>query len=222
MSKTKYLRSLVIAGVMMSSSAQAVSILGAGLQGNDLTDPENNANQSSLTGYDAIFRSSHESQFNSEGAFNVFDNTVGSGDAKWCCDGPTVWVEADFGSQQYDLTSFTITSGNDASNRDPDQWSISGSNDGINYDAIFSYANDSLSPFSGRNQTLLYTGSSDTFAMGSYSIFRYEATSVVAGGTHQINELEFFGTEAAVPEPSIIALFGVGLAGLWFARRRQA
>jgi hypothetical protein len=222
MNKTKYLRSLIIAGVMMSSSAQAGVILTAGLQGNDLTDPEDNASSSSYLNYDAIFRSSHEPQFNAEGAFNVFDNTVGSGDAKWCCDGPTVWVEADFGSQQYDLTSFTITSGNDVSNRDPDQWSISGSNDGINYDAIFSYANDGTSPFTARKQTLLYTASLDTFAMGSYSIFRYEATSVVANGSHQINELEFFGTEAAVPEPSIIALFGLGLAGIGFARRRQS
>jgi hypothetical protein len=220
MNKTKYLRSLIIAGVMMSSSAQAVVTL-AGLQGNDLTDPEDDASQNSYQDYDAIFRSSHEPQFNAEGAFNVFDNTVGSGDAKWCCDGPTVWVEADFGSQQYDLTSFTITSGNDVPGRDPDQWSISGSNDGSNYHAIFSYAYDGTSPFNAREQTLLYTASSDTFAMGSYSIFRYEATSIVAGEMHQINELEFFGTEAAVPEPTIIALFGLGLAGLGFARRRQ-
>ena len=42
----------------------------------------------------------------------VLFTNVDGGDAKWCCDS-NGWVEADFGSKRYTLTSFTATSGTD-------------------------------------------------------------------------------------------------------------
>lgn len=205
--------------LIMGSAVHASMIL-PGLKGGDLTDPEDDADPSAYVNYDAIFRASDEEFFNSEGAFNVFDNTVGARDAKWCCDGTPVWVEADFGSNQFMLTSFTISSGNDVPRRDPDIWSILGSNDGMNYDTIFSYDDDGNSPFSARLQTVEYALGTDYKNDAAYSIFRYSAFSQVGGGLHQINELEFFGT-VSVPEPSILALFGSGLLGLGLARRKQ-
>ena len=55
---------------------------------------------------------SSDGQWGGEGAWNAFDNKVGSGDSKWCCNNPSQWVYVQF-SQAYVLSHFTITSGND-------------------------------------------------------------------------------------------------------------
>ena len=191
---------LTILILSLSSQLQASSILGTGsgaLLGGDLTDPENNG----IDGTDGSggnwnwtsIDASIDKSWTGEGAWNAFDNRVGSGNDKWCCDGPTQWVYVQF-SQAYVLSHFTITSGNDVSGRDPDIWKIQGSNNGSDWTDIFSYSNDGNSPFSARNQVIRYNGAEDDFATpSSYSYFRYLVTSVVSGSMHQINELEFFG-----------------------------
>ncbi len=71
-----------------SDIAQAEEILGVGtdsLLGGDLTDPEDDGLPDADEGYDAIFTSSEEPGFGGgEFAFNVFDNQLGGGNAKWC------------------------------------------------------------------------------------------------------------------------------------------
>jgi len=67
---------------------QAEEILGVGtdsLIGGDLTDPEDDGNPEVDDGYDAIFTANDEPGFGGgESAFNVFDNQLGPGNAKWC------------------------------------------------------------------------------------------------------------------------------------------
>ncbi|CAN7299564.1 PEP-CTERM sorting domain-containing protein [Pseudoduganella sp. LjRoot289] len=222
----KLLKALLVATILISSVAQAVVVRGSGttaLIGGDLTDPENNGNPEADVGYNASFRSSVEQGFGGgEYAFNVFDNQVGGGNDKWCCDGATVWVEANFGAKRYNLTKFTAASGNDAPERDADIWQIQGSNDGINYTSIFSYNNNGVSAWGGnRLQVLEYSKAGGDFSSNAaYSIFRYQATSVVGeGGMHQLNELEFFGTQ--VPEPGTLALSALGLIALVAGRRKK-
>lgn len=221
----KLMKFLLLVALLASSAAQAVVVRGTGagaLIGGDLTDPENNGNPELDVGYNATFRSSVEAGFGGgEYAYNVFDNRVGGGNDKWCCDGGTVWVEANFGSKRYTLSKFTATSGNDGPERDPDVWQILGSNDGVNYTAIFSYNKDGVSAWGNRLQVNEYSKAGGDFTSNdAYSIFRYQATSTMYnGGMHQLNELEFFGT--AVPEPGTLALGGLGLLALALSRRKK-
>jgi len=218
----KFIQAIVIASLLITSAAQAVVIRGTGtaaLVGKDLTDPENNGNPEANVGYNATFRSSVENGFGGdEFAYNVFDNRVGGGNDKWCCD-TNVWVEANFGTKRYSLTSFTAASANDVAGRDSDQWKILGSNDGVNYTTIFNYNRDGVSPWAQRLQVNQYKVGADFANPAAYSIFRYQSTSVVNASMHQLAELEFFGNE--VPEPSAMALFALALGGLAFSQRKK-
>ena len=195
---------LILLILESSNSVCARVILGTGtasLIGGDLTDEDDDGidgtdDAAGNWDWTSILASS-ENAWTSEGAYNVFDNKVGSGDSKWCCGGPTQWIYVQF-STSYVLTHFTITSGNDAGDRDPDQWEIQGSNDGTNWTTIFEYDDDGTSPFTDRQQVIRYNGGGDDFdTPAAYSYFRYIVTSIVSGSLHQINELEFFGTESS-------------------------
>lgn len=220
----KLIYALVVAATLLATSADASIIrpgyANAGLVGGDLTDPENNGNPEADIGYNATFRSSVEQGFGGgEYAFNVFDNRVGGGNDKWCCE-TNVWVEANFGSKRYTLTSFTASSANDVPGRDSNRWQILGSNDGINYTAIFSY-DKTQSVWTDRHQTVQFFAGTDYTLPASYSIFRYASTRVVSDSMHQLAELEFFGTQAEVPEPASILLISLGALG-FAARRKRA
>ena len=71
-----------------SDMVQAEEILGVGtdsLIGGDLTDPEDDGAPDADEGYNAIFSANEEPGFGGgEFSFNVFDNLLGGGNAKWC------------------------------------------------------------------------------------------------------------------------------------------
>lgn len=224
--KMKFLPLVILTTALslLTAPASASLILGTGTQaliGGDLTDPENDGLADSNVNYNATFRSSVEQGFGGrEYAFNVFDNILSGGNGKWCCNGGTVWVEADFGSDQYILDTFTLSSANDVASRDSDQWSILGSNDGVNYTTIFSYDVAGLSIWGAdRFEVVEFSNSDDYNVNTAYSIFRYQSTSVVSGSAHQLGEIEFFGTK--IPEPSTIAIFALGMIGLASRRLKK-
>jgi hypothetical protein len=229
---------LALAGTALD--AFAVTSLGTGtaaLIDGDLTDPENDGDQFAVTmppGQGANFNwtsisASSEPFFTpaggNEGAYDVFDNLVGATVDKWCCDPAPQNIAVTFAAP-YVLTRFTIASGNDAPERDPDVWFIEGSNDGTTWVPIFSYSNPGVSPFTQRLEVLRYDGGGVDFATpAAYTRFRYRVESTVTDGTlHQINELEFFGAQLfASNVPALdaralaalaLVLLGAGVFGL--------
>ena len=220
----KNLLSALLFGVcLLAANAQAVVVRGTGtaaLVGHDLTDPENDGLPDTNVNYNATFRASFEADFGGgEYAFNVFDNRLGGGNDKWCCD-PNGWVEASF-AKRYILTSFTASSANDGQIRDSDWWRILGSNDGVTYTTIFEYRNEGVSPWDKRLQVNQYSAGIDYATPAAYRTFRYQTLSTVYnGGLHQLGELEFFGT--AVPEPASLSLFALGAVALAARRRKRA
>ena len=182
-----------------------LTILGSGtaaLLDSDLTDPENNGNDSVSQGLDfnwSAITSSNESYFHvagegEAGAFDVFDNKVGNGEEKWCCDGVPlggmqhVTVEFD---AVVSLTHFTIASSGDSPQRDPRVWDILGSNDGVNFTPItrFNYSGQQI--WTERNQVIRVNLPA---ASQPYRFLRY-AVYATGSGEHALNEIEYFGTK---------------------------
>jgi len=226
---------LAVLAMMIFSSGQvrAVEVLGTGtasLLGNDLTDLNNDgveatyAPPANFGGFDATFFSSDEPGFEgAEAAYNVFDNVLGPGNAKWCCG--TVFpqiVGADFREAQPDkafrLTHFTVSSANDAPERDPVVWRIEGSNDGECWITIFSPDDLALavetlggapgtsiwgSDLPGSRLKVIRFDEGDDYDIQdtAYSMFRMvtHETGTTTGAFFQIGEIEFFGEEDDPP-----------------------
>jgi len=218
--------------LMAAQTSRAAVMLGYGagaLLKSDLTDPDNNINDNVAanppyygTGYDWLAAyASTENWFSpgsgSEASLDLFDNKVGSGEAKYCCNGGTQWVAVQL-PKQYVMTHFTIASDNDSgTNRDPDIWAIQGSNNSTNgndgvWTDIFSYNSDGTSPFnlgggSVENKVLRYDGGGTDFATPApYQWFRFQATSYGSANVLGLSELEFFG----VTQPALTATPGSG------------
>ncbi len=214
-----------------SSSQTTGHLLGYGaasLLGGDLADPDNNGAAAADTNYDVVqFFANDEPGFGGgEFSYNVFDNQVGGGNAKWCCSsandpGTSLHVGYQLATPKV-LTHFTITSDNDSgTGRDPAIWQIQGSNDGTNWDTIFDYGTGS-SPFTAgggsvENKVLLYTSSSapagiqaqdsngpDFESNLGYTYFRYNVDGAGGDGTgaHALGELEFFGMDPVALGPN--------------------
>ena len=63
-----------------------------------------------------------------ESAQSLFDGYV---DTKWLADSASAWAQYEFENDRaYAINSYTMTSANDASDRDPKSWEFLGSNDG--------------------------------------------------------------------------------------------
>ena len=158
----------------------------------DLTDPENNGYRDANVNYDAIFTSTDEPGFGGgEFSFNVFDNRVGGGNDKWCCNGPPHDLTAELAAPVV-LDRFTLTSSNDTPARDPRVWAIQGSNDGVSFTDIFAQDEPSLTVWTARNQVRLYEGDGVDFdEPAAYKYFRYHVGQT-GGGNHALNEIELF------------------------------
>jgi hypothetical protein len=198
---------LVIAYFVISTSdiAQASKVLGVGtgsLIGGDLTDPEDDGDPEQDKGYNAKFSSNDEPGFGGgEFAFNVFDNRLGPSNDKWCC-GPGggipkegLWVTDEL-EKPHLLTHFTVSSANDVPGRDPTDWEVQGSNDGIKFTTIFSQKGKSVWGDT-RLQVIRFDAGTDFEVQRTgYRFFRqvtFNTATNPAGAYFQIGEIEYFG-----------------------------
>lgn len=179
------------------------------LIGGDITDHENNGNDSTDAGsgfdWASITATSKASFSPSEGAFNVFDNKLGGGEAKWCCDPAPQSITVQMPASVA-LTHFTISSSNDAPERDPRVFAIQGSNDGVSFTNIFSFNDPGTSLWTSRDQVLEFTLPGPA---ANYTYLRYSVTAT-AGNTHALGEIEFFGNEGSVSDTD-----GDGMPNFW-------
>ncbi len=215
------------AGCLTTGTVKAYELIGVGtgaLIGNDLTDLANDGDPEVNDGYDATFDANDEPDFGGgESAFNVFDNILGPGNDKWCC-GPGggipedgLWVSAKLAGPHV-LTSFTVSSANDVPDRDPTEWAVQGSNDGVNYTDIFKYeAGDSVWGDT-RFQVAHFIGGVDfpkqTQAYNEFRFVTYNTASNPNGAYYQVGEIEFLGRPGANADGTPAAFVGgVGRIG---------
>lgn len=181
-----------------------LTILGTGtaaLLGADLTDPDNDLDDSTPEGAQfnwftatattkAFFGTGVQADATSMGAFDLFDNKLGPVNDKWCCGGPPASATLEFPGT-VSLTHFTIAPPDDRPERDPVDWQIQGSNDGLTFEPIFTQTDPIRTGiWTDRLQVVRCQLAAPSAA---YRYIRYECTTAVSG-QHALGELEFFGT----------------------------
>lgn len=151
----------------------------------------------------------------SEGVANAIDNQ------------PTKYLNFDELNTGFTVTpslglsivdGLSLTSANDAPERDPASFILSGSNDGLNFLEI---ASGPIDPFPTRffEQTLSFDN--DTPYLSYRLIFPTVANSAAANSM-QISEVELLGVLVSqVPQPATLALLVLGLAGVKALQRRR-
>ncbi|MDE0860545.1 MAG: hypothetical protein OSA93_10345 [Akkermansiaceae bacterium] len=193
-----------------SKSAVATVTLIDGLLGGDLTDPEDDGIDGETIFADGDNPQTAGENFNwisitanaeeyfgnfggSEGSFDVFDNQIGGGQNKLCCGGEPVEITVQF-EVAVSLTHITLTSSNDTPGRDPLDFEIQGSNDGIVFETIYARADDESIWGGTRDLTAQIDLPSPSDA---YEYIRYAVTRTGIG-VHAISEIEYFGETGPV------------------------
>lgn len=120
-----------------------------------------------------------------ETAAKAFDNqTIWS---KWMALTGTGWIDYDFaGSSAYAVNRYTLTSADDMPERDPRNWTLKGSNDGIHWTVLDTRSNES---FSSRNQTRSFSYSNSN----TYTVYRLDISANHGGTELQLAEIQLFG-----------------------------
>lgn len=102
-----------------------------------------------------------------EGLAKAFD---GSSSTKWMAYSTAPWIRYTFGgSASHTITSYAITSANDAPARDPRNWQLQGSNDGVNWTTV---ATETSQTFTARFQRRVF----NVYSPGNYSAYRLNIT----------------------------------------------
>jgi hypothetical protein len=137
------------------------TVLPEGLIGNDFTDPNEDG---VLDG--TIFAGGFPGSPTNEEPPKGLDNTVAT---KWLAFEPTgTYYGFRFANaQKRAVNAYTLTSANDAVERDPYSWTLSGSNDGVNYTVVDTRT---AQTFGSRFETRLYQFNNST----SYEYYKFD------------------------------------------------
>ncbi len=135
--------------------------------------------------------------FATEGDVKVFDNDIAT---KWYVRAnPTPAIIYDFaGTTSYAINAYTVTSGNDAPDRDPAGWRLEGSNSPT-LSTWTTVDTRTAQTFVGRGQTNYYSFANTT----GYLVYRFVVTAnnggTANGGEFQMAELQLFGDPTTPP-----------------------
>ena len=83
------------------------------------------------------------------------------------------------------------------------------------------YANDQAQVILGGNASSVVTGGGFFGFVDTDSSFTSVSYDTLTGGNYSLFDNVTYGTATSVPEPGTLALFGIGLAGMGFMRRRK-
>ncbi|MGG8495719.1 basic secretory protein-like protein [Tenacibaculum sp. TC6] len=144
-----------------------------------------NGNQTDLTQPGGTISESNNNSPSYESIANLIDN---SSNTKYLTFNPTTTVTYSF-SKSYVLTGYSLTSANDAPERDPSSWVLEGSNNGTTWVEIDRRSNHRFTNRKEKKEFTFTTGSGFTKVR-----FKFNNTS---GSLFQLAELEIFGNEGA-------------------------
>ncbi|MFD0588123.1 discoidin domain-containing protein [Paenibacillus sp. GCM10027627] len=143
-----------------------------------------------------------------QGRAKAFDKSTWT---KWLTFNSPAWLQYELPTAKV-ITSYSITSAEDAPYRDPKNWSLQGSNDGINWTVLDSRQNQT---FAKRHQTNNYTFTNST--PFKYVKFDNFANQYQDGGIIQLAEIKLFGNEIQTfktIKPTVTAAGGENPANL--------
>lgn len=151
-----------------------------------------------------------------ETASKVFDNSASTKWLDFANANPSTrssWIQYQYAnSGQYVVTSYTLTSANDAQERDPANWQLLGSNDGGSTWTTLDVRTNQV--FSARGMKLSFS----TTNSAAYNVYRLQIDSVynpAVANSVQLAELELIGT------PSYIFSWSFGEGGTSNAQNPQ-
>ena len=134
---------------------------------------------------------SSENAGGGEGAAQAFDNDFTT--TKWLAWLPAAWIKYDLGAgNEKIVVRYTITSGNDAPDRDPMNWTFEGSNDNVNWTVLDTQSSQT---WSARLQTRAFGPFTNVTA---YRYYRLNVTANWGSTMLQIEELEFCQATSAL------------------------
>lgn len=140
----------------------------------------------------------NDSSVLSESKENVFD---GNALSKWFVNQPSTWIQYQFpDNEAYAINHYTVRAANDYPERDPRNWTLKGSNDGVNWTTLDTQDSQD---FTYRYQIRDYTFSNST----PYNYYRFDMENH-SGKSLQLAEIELFdGTQGEYTDlqPTITA-----------------
>ncbi|MEU0588530.1 glycoside hydrolase N-terminal domain-containing protein [Streptomyces sp. NPDC006132] len=123
----------------------------------------------------------------SEGVEKSYDGDAGT---KWCIDGPGSRVQWQVElPEPATVASYRLTSANDVPQRDPQEWTLSGSADGADWTILDSRT--LAAPFESRFQTKEFTCATS----GSYRFYRFDFVPKAGVSHFQVGEIGLSGID---------------------------
>ena len=131
--------------------------------------------ETDITGTNISYTTQYENGNGNENSPKLIDNNVNT---KFLLGGFTsAWFQLEFATPQI-TGAYTITSANDAPNRDPKDWTLEGSNNGVDWTLLDTRTNQT---FGSRFLTVKYTFADQQ----PYKFYRYYVTAIGSGDAWQ-------------------------------------